>query len=142
MPELLSRMRKALRTNRFAGTYPSLTPTSVPMFRRDTCGRYRHTLISHTVAHTLNRRREIVQIWNSRKFLLSLCNDWWHSIPDATRSTLQPGLERCSPMDAMPDIQAMTRRKRYPYQKTELRIRNHYEKPAARCGTNRNGSIR
>ena len=45
-------------------------------------------------------------------------------------------------MDAMPDIQAMTRRKRYPYQKTGLRIRKHYEKPAARCGTNRNGSIR
>lgn len=56
--------------------------------------------------------------------------------------TLQAGLERCSLMDAMPDIQAMTRRKRYPYQKTGLRIRKHYEKPAVRCGTNRNGSIR
>ena len=56
--------------------------------------------------------------------------------------TLQPVLERCTLMDAMPDIQAMTRRKRYPYQNTGLRIRNHYEKPAAGCGTNRNGSIR
>lgn len=52
------------------------------------------------------------------------------------------GLGTMFPMDVMPDIQAMTRRKRYPYQKTGLRIRNHYEKPAARCGTNRNGSIR
>lgn len=38
------------------------------------------------------------------------------------------GLGTIFPMDAMPDIQAMTRKKRYPYQKTGLRIRNHYEK--------------
>lgn len=36
------------------------------------------------------------------------------AIPDATRSTLQPGLERCFLMDAMPDIEAMTRKKEVP----------------------------
>ena len=48
VPEFRCRMRKALRTNRCAGTYPNLTPTPVPIFRRDTCGRYRHTPTSYT----------------------------------------------------------------------------------------------
>ena len=50
--------------------------------------------------------------------------------------------ERCSPTDAMPDIDTITIIRRYPYQKTGLRIRNHYEEPAVECGTLRNGSIR
>lgn len=48
VPEFRSRMRNILRTNRCAGTYPNLTPTPVPIFRRDTCGRYRHTPTSYT----------------------------------------------------------------------------------------------
>ncbi len=48
VPEFCCRMRKVLRTNRCAGTAPNLTPTPVPMFRSDTCGRYRHTYIIHT----------------------------------------------------------------------------------------------
>ena len=48
VPEFRCRMRNTLRTNRCAGTYPNLTPTSVSMFRCDTCGRYRHTPTSYT----------------------------------------------------------------------------------------------
>ena len=51
----------------------------------------------------------------------------------------RPEQERCSPTDAMPDTDTITIIKRYPDQKTGLRIRNHYEKPAVECGTNRNG---
>lgn len=54
----------------------------------------------------------------------------------------RPEQERCSPTDAMPDIDTITIIKRYPYQKSGLRIRNHYEEPAVECGTFRNGSIR
>lgn len=54
---------QALRTNRCAGTCPSLAPTPVPMFRRDTCGRYRHTYTIHTIADNVSHPREIVPIW-------------------------------------------------------------------------------
>ena len=54
----------------------------------------------------------------------------------------RPEQERCSSTDAMPDTDAITIIKRYPYQKTGLRIRNHYEEPAVECGTLRNGLIR
>ncbi len=50
--------------------------------------------------------------------------------------------ERCSLTDAMPDIDTVTIITRYLIRKTGLRIRNHYEKPAVECGTNRNGLTR
>lgn len=34
-----------------------------------------HIHHTRTIADNVNRRREIVQIWKSRKILLSLCND-------------------------------------------------------------------
>ena len=47
-----------------------------------------HLHHTHTIADNVNRGREIVPIWKSRKILLSLCNDWRQRTPEATRSTL------------------------------------------------------
>jgi len=45
----------------------------------------------------------------------------------------RPEQERCSPTDAMPDIDTITIIKRYPYLMTGRSFRNHYETPAVRC---------
>ena len=45
-----------------------------------------------------------------------------------------PEQERCSPTDAMPDIDAITIIKRSPDLIIGRSFRNHYETPAVRCG--------
>ena len=84
-----NRLSDLCEHNRCAGTYPTLTPMPVPVFKRDAYGSYWHTYIIHTIADKIVFRWwEFVQIWNPQKFFVSLCSDWGPRIPKATRSTL------------------------------------------------------
>lgn len=97
---------------------------------------------THPIADNVSRRREIVQIWKSRKILLSLCNDWRQRTPEATRSALQTGTGTMLSDGCHARYWHCNNNNEIPDQKTGLRIRNHYEKPAVECGTNRNGLTR
>lgn len=101
-----------------------------------------HLHHTHPIADNVSRRREIVQIWKSRKILLSLCNDWRQRTPEATRSALQTGTGTMLSDGCYARYWHCNNNNEIPDQKTGLRIRNHYEKPAVECGTNRNGLTR
>ena len=134
-------MRKALRTNRCAGTYPSLTPTPVPMFRRDTCGRYRHTYITHDSSTNSTAGGRLCRFGILENFSYLYVTIDGRAYRTRHVQTLQPVLERCSRTDAKPDI-AQRKEKEVPQERPKHRFRHHYEEPAVECGTHRNGLIR
>lgn len=93
---------------------PTFTLTPVPIFRRNTCGRYCHTYIIHTIADKIEHTGgNLCGFGILKKFCYLYVTIDGRAYRKRHVHLYIPGLERCSRMDAMPDIQAITNKKRY-----------------------------
>lgn len=140
--EIRNRLSDLCEHNRCVGTYPTLTPMPVPVFKREACGSYWHTYIIHAIADKM-----VFRWWDLCRFgILKKISYLYvaiesHAYRKRHVQLYSPEMERCSRTDASPDI-AQRKEKEVPQERPEKSFRHHYEEPAVECGRHRNGLIR
>lgn len=117
-PESVCLKFAAGEPNRCASTYSTLTPVPVLIFKRNTCGSYCHTYIINRIADKIEHTGgNLCRFGILENFCYLYVTIDGRAYRKRHVHLYIPGLERCSPMDAMPDIQAITNKKRYLNQK-------------------------